>query len=56
MNGSTVNICALDLTNAFDKMNHHGLFIKLMKRNIPVQLLAIIDLVRVILECLVSVN
>jgi len=43
MNGSTVNICALDLTKAFDKMNHHGLFIKLMKRNIPVQLLAVIE-------------
>jgi len=43
MNGSTVNICALDLTKAFDKMNHHGLFIKLMKRNKPVQLLAVIE-------------
>jgi len=43
MNGSTVNICALDLTKAFDKMNNHGLFIKLMKRNIPVQLLAVIE-------------
>ncbi len=43
MNGSTVNICALDLTKAFDKMNHHGLFIKLMKRNIPVQVLSVIE-------------
>ena len=25
--GTTVNICALDLSKAFDKMNHHGLFI-----------------------------
>jgi len=24
MNGPTVNICALDLTKDFDKMNHHG--------------------------------
>ena len=23
--GTTVNICALDLSKAFDKMNHHGL-------------------------------
>jgi exonuclease III len=37
--GSTVNICALDLTKAFDKTNHHALFIKLMKRYIPVDLL-----------------
>ena len=26
--GSTVNICALDLSKAFDKMTHHGLFIQ----------------------------
>ena len=25
-NGSTVNLCALDASKAFDKMNHHGLF------------------------------
>jgi exonuclease III len=37
--GSTVNICALDLTKAFDKTNHHALFIKLMRRKIPVDLL-----------------
>ena len=37
--GVTVNICALDLTKAFDKTNHHALFIKLMKRYIPVDLL-----------------
>ena len=30
--GSTVNVCLLDLSKAFDKMNHHGLFIKLMER------------------------
>jgi len=29
--GSTINICALDLTKAFDKMKHHGLFIKLVE-------------------------
>jgi len=41
--GNTVNICALDLSKAFDKVNHHALFIKLMKRNIPVQLLVVIE-------------
>jgi len=29
-NGSTVNLCALDITKAFGRMNHHGLFVKLM--------------------------
>jgi len=40
VNGSrpnTVNLCAIDLTKAIDKVNHHALYIKLMKRNIPVQ-------------------
>ena len=30
--GSTVNVCLLDLSKAFDKMNHSALFIKLMDR------------------------
>jgi exonuclease III len=41
--GSTVNICALDLSKAFDKMNHDALFIKLMRRNIPSELLCIFE-------------
>jgi len=41
--GSTVNICALDLSKAFDKVNHHALFIKLMRRHIPVKLLTILE-------------
>ena len=32
MAGSTVNMCAIDLTKAFDMVNHHALFTKLMKR------------------------
>jgi len=34
--GSTVNMCAIDLHKAFDKVNHHALYIKLMKRHIPI--------------------
>ena len=41
--GSTVNICAVDLSKAFDKMNHHGLFLKLMERNIPLNLLRLFE-------------
>jgi len=41
--GTIVNICALDLSKAFDKMNHHGLFVKLMDRNIPVNLLMLFE-------------
>jgi len=40
--GTTVNICSIDLSKAFDKVNHCALFIKLMKRHFPVQLLDII--------------
>ena len=41
--GSTVNVCLLDLSKAFDKMNHFALYIKLMNRSIPVQLLSVIE-------------
>ena len=39
--GIVVNICALDLSKAFDKVNYHAFFIKLMKRFIPVKLLCV---------------
>jgi len=32
---STVNLCALDMSKAFDKQYHYALFIKLMDRSIP---------------------
>ena len=41
--GSTVNICALDLSKAFDNMNDRGLFIKLIERHIPVHLLSFLE-------------
>ena len=41
--GSTANLCAIDLSKAFDKVNHHALFIKLMHRNIPAQILELIE-------------
>jgi len=34
---------ALGLSKAFNKMNHHGLFIKLMERDIPENLLILLD-------------
>ena len=37
--GSTVNLCSIDLSKAFDTVNHYALFIKLMKRHVPVNLL-----------------
>jgi hypothetical protein len=40
---STANICAIDLSKAFDKMNHHALFIKLMNRHLPIELLCILE-------------
>jgi Reverse transcriptase (RNA-dependent DNA polymerase)/Endonuclease/Exonuclease/phosphatase family len=42
-NRGTVNMCALDLRKAFDRMNHAGLFIKLMDRKVPNALLATLE-------------
>jgi len=33
--GNTVNLCAIDFSKAFDKVNHQALVMKLMKRNLP---------------------
>ena len=41
--GSTVNVCTLDLSKAFDRMNHYALFIKLMERNLPSEILIILE-------------
>lgn len=40
---STVNLCTIDLSKAFDRMNHHGLFVRLMQRRIPTKLLCILE-------------
>lgn len=39
---STVNLCALDLASAFDRVNHYALFSKLMDRNVPRKYIAIL--------------
>jgi len=39
--GSTVNVCLLDLSKAFNKMDHSALYLKLMDRSIPVQILSV---------------
>ena len=41
--GYIANLCAIDLSKAFDKINLHALFIKLMKRQIPNKLLIILE-------------
>jgi len=41
--GSTANICSIDLSKAFDKVNHHTLFIKLLNRNIPNKILTLLE-------------
>ena len=41
--GSTVNLCALDVKKAFDKLNHYGLFLKLMDRMVPGGLLLVLE-------------
>jgi hypothetical protein len=38
-NGGTANICAIDISKAFDKLNHKCIFIKLIERRIPAELL-----------------
>ena len=35
--GDTVNVSAIDLTKAYDKVNHNSLYMKLMKRDIALQ-------------------
>ena len=41
--GSTVNICALDISKAFDQMPHIGLYLNLMRRNVPLNVLCVFE-------------
>jgi len=41
--GSTANLCAIDISKAFDRVNHFALLTKLMKRLIPVLLLHLLE-------------
>ena len=41
--GNTANLCSIDVSKAFDKVNHFGLYLKLIKRRIPVELLAVFE-------------
>ena len=39
---STVNLCSLDISKAFDRLSHYHLFNKLMDRNIPLSFIALL--------------
>jgi len=52
--GFTANLCAIDLTKAFDKVNHHGILLKLMRSNIPLQILEIIE--KLLSDCISCVR
>ena len=41
--GGTANLCSIDLSKAFDKVNHNALFIKLMQRHVPDKLLELLE-------------
>ena len=41
--GSTVNICTLDISKAFDKIDHNLLLMKLMDRKLPAKFIDLLD-------------
>jgi len=38
-----VNVCLLDLSKAFEKMNHYAMCIKMRNRLLPVQVLRVLE-------------
>ena len=40
---STVNICSLDVAKAFDRINHFTLFLQLMKKSVPVNIVIMLE-------------
>jgi len=42
--GYTVNLGTLDISKAFIEMNHCGLFIKLMKKSVLVNLIRVLEI------------
>ena len=38
-----INVCSLDMSKAFDKLNRHAIFIKLMNRHCPMSFINILD-------------
>jgi len=41
--GNTANLCAIDLSKGFDKINHHALYFKLIKRLVPIEYLEMLE-------------
>ena len=41
--GNTVNLCAIDVSKAFNRVNNYALLNKLMKRLLPVKLLCLFE-------------
>ena len=42
--GSTVNVCTVDISKAFDKVNFYILLTKLMKRKLPKSLISLLHM------------
>ena len=37
-NNSTVNLCSIDISKAFDRVNHYSLFIKIINKCVPINI------------------
>jgi len=54
--GSTVNLCMLDISKAFDKVNRYCKFIKLINRSLPLGLVLLKVLINWYDKCAVFVR